>query len=80
MKGEIGMQLGYRDLACEILVQTCLDLLDKRRKGGRNFQNKQDALAFLHTDWFEELCYFLELDPSHTRMKIIQGPDVAKRA
>ncbi len=37
---------GYYLLASEILLLTCEDLELKTRKGGGNFKNRQNALAF----------------------------------
>ena len=41
------MSFGYRVLVCAILIQTYLDLKNKGPEKGRNFQMRQEALAFL---------------------------------
>jgi len=65
--------LFYRDLACEILYQTYLDLQTKSRKGGENFLIRQDALTFLESDWFITLCLAVNLDPAAAKKKIMKG-------
>lgn len=67
------MPFGYRVLVCAILVQTYLDLIPKARKGGRNFQRRQEALAFLKTDWFETLCAAVDLDPSYVKKEMLRA-------
>lgn len=57
-----GMLEGYRELACAILYQAYLDMELKGRRGGFNFRCRQDALAFLDSKWFEQLCLELDLN------------------
>lgn len=67
------MSFGYRVLVCEILIQTYFDLKIKARKGGRNFQTRQEALTFLKTAWFETLCTAIDLDPSIVRKEMLRA-------
>lgn len=67
------MPLIYRDLACEIVYQTYLDLQTTSRRGGENFLIRQDALAFLESDWFITLCLAINLDPAVARRNILKG-------
>ncbi|NTZ20709.1 hypothetical protein EXW96_25300 [Paenibacillus sp. JMULE4] len=67
------MSFGYRVLVCAILIQTYFDLKTKARKGGRNFQMRQEALGFLKTDWFETLCTAIDLDPSFVRKEMLRA-------
>lgn len=62
---------GYYHLIYEILLITHFDLKQRARKGGRNFQDRQDALAFLETEWFEILCITVDLDHSRVRDSFI---------
>ncbi|KKC47799.1 hypothetical protein CA600_05280 [Paenibacillus sp. VTT E-133280] len=66
------MNEGVRTLICEILILTYLDISPRPKKGGKNFQNRQEALAFLNTAWFEVLCAGIELEPEIVRRKMLQ--------
>ena len=63
---------GYYYLICEIFLLTHFDLKHRARKGGCNFQYRQDALAFLETEWFEILCVSIDLDPVRVRNSLIR--------
>ena len=58
---------GYAQLIRELLILTYHDLNNRQRTGGRNFQHRQEALAFLQTEWFEYLCTSIDLDPDYVR-------------
>ncbi|WP_274651931.1 hypothetical protein [Paenibacillus humicola] len=63
---------GYRAMICELLMQTYGDLTPRAKKGGRNFQIRQEALTFLDSSWFETLCAAVELDPGSVRRRMLQ--------
>ncbi|WP_276357656.1 hypothetical protein [Cohnella caldifontis] len=63
---------GYIHLVHEILLTTHWDLQLRARKGGQNFRHRQDALAFLDTEWFETLCQSVDLNPSCVRKNLIR--------
>ena len=62
---------GYAQLVRELLILTYQDLHNRQRRGGRHFQHRQEALAFLHTEWFEYLCASIDLDPDYVRKRFI---------
>ncbi len=70
---------GYYYLICEILLITHYDLKHRERKGGRNFQARQDALAFLETEWFEILCMTVDLDHEWVRESFIRTSNISSR-
>jgi hypothetical protein len=62
---------GYHELIHEILLTTYWDLQQRARKGGQIFRYRQDALAFLETEWFETLCQAVDLNPSLVKRSMI---------
>jgi hypothetical protein len=55
---------GYINLIHEILMLARSDLqygVKKRR--GKYVQIRNDALSFIHSEWFETLCIVVNLDP-----------------
>lgn len=64
---------GYQALICEILLLTYSDLKYKGRKGGENFKNRQNALAFIESAWFNFLCESIGLDADQMRSKLIES-------
>lgn len=69
----MNMSVGYRDLACQILVQTYNDLNAPADRGGQYFRVRQEALSFLYTEWFETLCNCIDLDPSYVRREMLRA-------
>lgn len=64
---------GYEDLVYEILLLTHFDLKQRGRKGGQNFRNRQDALAFMESQWFETLCHSVDLEPHTVKMNLMRA-------
>lgn len=67
---------GYKDLICELLLLTLSDVKMRSKKGGEHFQKRQEALAFLESEWFEELCIAVDLDPLTTKTCMIRASRV----
>ena len=44
---------------------------DSRKEKGHFYQIRQDAIAFIHTDWFESLCYSVNLEPDAVRVSFL---------
>jgi hypothetical protein len=63
---------GYVNLIQEILLLTKSDLRIRSKKKGEYFQMRQDALMFIHTDWFETLCLSVYLDPDAVRERFLR--------
>lgn len=64
---------GYHTLICEVLLLTYSDLACKGRKGGENFKNRQDALTFIESAWFDFLCEAIDLDADRVRSNLIKA-------
>lgn len=64
---------GYRQLVCEMLLLTHHDLQRRGRTGGINFQRRQDALAFVESAWFEQLCGMVDLEPERVRKSLMRA-------
>lgn len=58
---------GYTELICELLLLTLSDIKVRSKKGGGNFQKRQEALTFIETEWFETLCIAIDMDPLATK-------------
>lgn len=58
---------GYYRLIREILLLTRSDLKIRAKRRGHFFRNRQDALRFIYSEWFECLCYTVNLDPDAVR-------------
>lgn len=69
---------GYTELICELLLLTFSDVKMRSKKGGKNFQKRQEALAFLETEWFETLCVAVDLDPLAVKHCVIQASQVKR--
>ncbi len=61
------MPRGYYLLIQEMLLLTKSDLKIRAKRTGQYFQIKQDALSFIQTEWFEALCFAVDLDPDAVR-------------
>ncbi|GAA0854314.1 hypothetical protein GCM10008915_77420 [Bifidobacterium pullorum subsp. gallinarum] len=62
---------GYYNLIQEILILTRSDLKIRGKKKGHFYQIRQDAIAFIHTDWFDSLCYSVNLEPDAVRVSFL---------
>jgi len=58
---------GYYQLIREMLLLTRSDLKIREKKKGQHFQIRQDALTFINTEWFESICFAVDLDPDAVR-------------
>lgn len=70
---------GYSQLICELLLLTYQDINNRERRGGRHFQYRQEALAFIETEWFEFLCLSVNLDPDYVRNSFLRNSVGKKR-
>lgn len=61
------MPQGYCLLILEMLLLTRSDLKIRAKNKGRFYQMRQDAIAFINTEWFESLCISVSLDPDAVR-------------
>lgn len=68
------MDKELRALAAAILERTNRDLSFGPRGNGHDVSAKDynDALAFLDTPWFSNLCAYLELDADATRELLLR--------
>ncbi|MEX2460637.1 MAG: hypothetical protein WD469_04955 [Paenibacillaceae bacterium] len=73
------MHEGYRTLVCELLILTYFDLKPRSKKRGKNFQNRQEAVSFLNTSWFETLCAVVEMEPGIVRKKLLHISNIQSK-
>ncbi|MEX2105087.1 MAG: hypothetical protein WD907_07175 [Bacilli bacterium] len=62
---------GHRYMILHVLLLTKNDLQIKTNRKGRNAYNRQEALAFIQTEWFETLCLSVQMEPSYVRARFI---------
>lgn len=73
---------GYRQLIVSILLQVKNDLEIIPKRKGKYYLSRsdilaqQDALRFMETQWFEELCLAVDLEPLSVKEAFLNKPAI----
>lgn len=57
----------------QLLMITKSDLQIKSNRKGELYKQRQEALEFVQSEWFEALCMAMKLDPSAVRERLMDG-------